>query len=275
MVPPTRTPGTQLHPGQLAIGRCRTRRSFHAGGQPARAQLGCRSLCLWVAVGDRSFPPVQARVWHGERCNRYSGNMPDSDDAIGQLTIADTTLSYLLGDILQEVRDFLQEAGGRNPGEMTTGKAADCLLTRARREPSLLTPDVTDWLKRAKKAAEKRNAVIHAIARDRCVMCGQATQFEHRGSPVDRSPAAVRLVTSEFTVLIDEGVKLAALISHRLNARAQASAQDLALSTGNAQFPKQVLIGQDWHHCATCSQTGVPATVVSGPAAIVVLPPKP
>ena len=40
------------------------RRSFHAGGQPARAQVGGRSRCPWVTAGDRSFPPVLARIWH-------------------------------------------------------------------------------------------------------------------------------------------------------------------------------------------------------------------
>ena len=40
------------------------RRSFQAGGQPARAQVGGRSGCPWVTAGDRSFPPVLARTWH-------------------------------------------------------------------------------------------------------------------------------------------------------------------------------------------------------------------
>lgn len=41
------------------------RRSFQAGGQPACAQIGCRSWCPWVTAGDRSFPLVLARKWHG------------------------------------------------------------------------------------------------------------------------------------------------------------------------------------------------------------------
>jgi len=48
------------HPGDPLL-----RRSFQAGGQPARAQVGGRSGCPWVTAGDRSFPPVLARVWHG------------------------------------------------------------------------------------------------------------------------------------------------------------------------------------------------------------------
>jgi hypothetical protein len=201
-----------------------------------------------------------------------SGTLRDvlnsADDAVGQLTIADTTLCDLL-------RDILQEAGGKTSGEMTTGRATDDLLALAKTDPSLLTSDVTDWLKRVKKAAEKRNKVVHAIARDRCIMCGQATQFEHRGAPVDRSPAGVGLVTSEFTALINDGVKLAALISERLNVRESAQAQALAVSTGNVQTPKQILIGQNWHHCAACSQTGVATAGVPLPTAVVVLPPQP
>ena len=52
-----------------APGRIRTRdpllrRPFPAGGQPAHAHVGGRSRCPWVTAGDRSFPPVLARMWH-------------------------------------------------------------------------------------------------------------------------------------------------------------------------------------------------------------------
>jgi hypothetical protein len=40
------------------------RRSFRAGGQPAGTQVGDCSRCPWVTAGDRSFPPVLARMWH-------------------------------------------------------------------------------------------------------------------------------------------------------------------------------------------------------------------
>lgn len=205
---------------------------------------------------------------HGELGQRYSADVPNSaDDAVGELTIADATLCHLLCDILQEV-------SGQNSRELTTGRAADNLLALAKENQALLTSDITDWLKRVKQAAEKRNKVVHAIARDRCFMCGKATRFEHHGSLVDRSPAAVRLVTSEYTALIDNGVKLAALISDRLNAREIARAEALAVSTGDVQTPKQILIGQNWYRCATCSPTGVSEVTVSGPTAVVVRPPQ-
>ena len=51
--------------------------------------------------------------------------MPDMNDTVGELAIADATLSDLL-------RDILNEARGQNSGEVTTGQAADRLwLTRS------------------------------------------------------------------------------------------------------------------------------------------------
>lgn len=41
------------------------RSSFRAGGQPAPAQIGGRSWYPWLTAGDRSFPPLLARLWHG------------------------------------------------------------------------------------------------------------------------------------------------------------------------------------------------------------------
>src|SRR5450755_4156931 len=38
--------------------------SFQARGQPARCQVEGRPGCPWGTVGDRSFPPVLARMWH-------------------------------------------------------------------------------------------------------------------------------------------------------------------------------------------------------------------
>ena len=40
------------------------RRSFHAAGQSALAQIAGRSRCPWLIAGNRSFPPVLARTWH-------------------------------------------------------------------------------------------------------------------------------------------------------------------------------------------------------------------
>ena len=106
------------------------------------------------------------------------------------------------------------------------------------------------------------------------MICGDATQFDHRGKPVDRSAAAVTAVSADFKSLIDEGVGHARDISHTLNARARAAAVKDAADTGAVQGPKQVLIGQTIYRCAKCSPSGKPVTVVALPAAVAVLPPS-
>jgi hypothetical protein len=132
---------------------------------------------------------------------------------------------------------------------------------------------VTGWLKRAMKAAEKRNKVMHAVARDQCVLCGEATRFEHKGHLVDRSAAAVEEVSTGFRDLIDEGVRHARGISVALNERALATAMAAAAATGNLQTPKQVLIAQNLHRCAACSPGGSAITAISVPTAVAVLSP--
>ena len=69
-----------------APGRIRTRdpllrRSIQAGGQPARTQVGGCSWCPWATAGDRSFPSVLAREWHGacrSRSRHAAGGIVDS-----------------------------------------------------------------------------------------------------------------------------------------------------------------------------------------------------
>jgi hypothetical protein len=104
----------------------------------------------------------------------------ESDAAIGRLAVMDGTLNDLL-------RDLVGEITGQDAAGMTTGQAAQVLLRHAKGDRSLITPEVRDWLKRVVKAAEKRNEAMHAVARDQCVLCGNATRFEHKGNPVDRS----------------------------------------------------------------------------------------
>jgi hypothetical protein len=58
-----KTPATIPHSDRL--GKEFRHRSFQAGGQPARVQLGGRLRCPWLTADDRSFPPVLARTWHG------------------------------------------------------------------------------------------------------------------------------------------------------------------------------------------------------------------
>jgi|SRR5437762_2395087 len=122
----------------------------------------------------------------------------ESDAAVGRLAVMDGTLNDLL-------RDLVGETTGLDAAGMTTGKAAQSLLGYAKGDRTLITPEVRDWLKRVVKAAEKRNEAMHAVARDQCVLCGDATRFEHKGHQVDRSAATVDAVSARFRDLIDEG----------------------------------------------------------------------
>jgi len=184
----------------------------------------------------------------------------ESDAVVGRLAVMDGSLNDLL-------RDLVGEITGQDAAGMTTGKAAQVLLGHARGDRTLLTPEVSDWLKRVVKAAEKRNEAMHAVARDQCVLCGDATRFEHKGRPVDRSAAAVEAVSARFRELIDEGVRHARSISDALNERARAAAVQVADATLTIQTPRQLMIGPNLHRCAACSPGGSAITVVSLPAA--------
>lgn len=168
-----------------------------------------------------------------------------SDAAVGRLAVMDAALNGLLRELAVEtgVRDLRTQAP-IDPDRLTTGDAADRLLGHLKDDHELLTPDVSDWLKRAKDAAPKRNDVIHALAQDQCVLCGNATRFKNRGRPVDRSAEAVAAVSEEFRGLIDEGVRHARAISKTLNERAIAAARREAAATGQVQSPRQILFGQ-------------------------------
>jgi hypothetical protein len=194
----------------------------------------------------------------------FSHVLDETNAAVGELAIADATLTDLL-------RDILYEATGQDTSRVTTGQAADKLLSLAKGDPSLLTPEDTGWLKRVKKAAERRNGIIHAVARDRCASCGQATRFEHHDVSVDRSVTAIARLVGDFNSLLSEGINIAYLISQRLNEREVAKAKALASATGSPQTPRQILIGQNWHLCAACGVSGAKTTVAL-PAAVAVLP---
>lgn len=177
-----------------------------------------------------------------------------------------------LNDLL---RDLLTEITGQDAKDLTTGQAAQTLLRHSKQDRALLTRDVTDWLKRTDQAAQERNKVMHAVARDQCVLCGNATRFEHKGKPVDRSAGAVAAVSAEFRDLIDEGVRHARDISQALNERGKAAAVLEAAATGKIQTPKQVLIGQTLFRCTNCSSGGKAIISVALPPALAVLPPQP
>lgn len=230
----------------------------------------------------------------------------ESEAAVGRLAVMDGALNQLLREIVTEIgvksddskkvaEDLLQvvkshpapfsremtewlegvvrAAGKRDVSGLTTGRAAQTLLAHAKSDAALLPHDVTAWLKRVYQAAIKRNTIMHAIAHDQCVICGNATRFAHKGKPVDRSAQAVASAVAEFRDLIDEGVKHARVISEALNERTKAAAVQEAAATSMVQSPRQVLIGHTLHHCANCSPGGKAITSVALPTAAAVLPP--
>jgi hypothetical protein len=194
--------------------------------------------------------------------------MPNKPNAaVGRLAIMDASLNGFL-------REILAETPGARTGELTTGQAANELQRCAKQDPALLAVDVTDWLKRVVQAAMKRNEIMHAIAQDQCVICGDATQFVHKGNSVDRSKETVSAVAAEFKDLIDEGVRHARDISEILNARAKTAAVADAVATNQSQSVPTILIGQTIHRCANCSPGGKPITAVPLPTATAVVVPQ-
>ena len=191
-----------------------------------------------------------------------------SDAAVGRLAIMDAALNDLLRDLVVAIR-----VPGLLVERLTTGQAAQALLRQARADSALFGPDVKDWLKRVNEAAEKRNKVMHAVAKDQCVICSDATRFEHKGQPVDRSVVGIMAVSTEFRDLIDGGVRHARAISETLNERARADAAQEAAATGQVQAPSRILIGQTSYRCGNCSSGGKAIVSVTLPTAAVVLPP--
>jgi hypothetical protein len=117
-----------------------------------------------------------------------------SDAAVGRLAVMDGVLNNLLRELLTEVTSQAED--------LTTGRAAQALLKRAKQDSVLLTPDVTAWLNRAVGAAQERNKSMHAVAQDQCVLCGNATRCEHKNKPVDRSAEGVAAVSAVFRDLM-------------------------------------------------------------------------
>lgn len=71
-----------------------------------------------------------------------------SDAAVGRLAVMEGVLNHLL-------RELVTETTVQDAKDLTTGKAAQALLGHAKHDSALLTPDVTDWLKRGAPAPAK------------------------------------------------------------------------------------------------------------------------
>jgi hypothetical protein len=190
---------------------------------------------------------------------------------VGELTLTDASL----GALVEDMRSAMHDYGGAGDSQYkdTTGQLADEMLRLGKAYPVLQFGQMRQWLIRVKEAAEARNAVVHAIGRDRCVQCGRSTHFDHRGKQIDRSETRVRELVSGMETLIIEGVQLAHDLSARLNERLVAEAKAVAGETGQPRFPTQIKIAGIAHQCSTCSESGQGKVTVSGVAAVAVMPP--
>jgi hypothetical protein len=66
--------------------------------------------------------------------------------------------------------------------------------------PSVFPDIADDWLSEVLEAADVRNELLHAVARNRCIKCGTATLFQHprTGRLIDRSEDAVQTLTEKL-----------------------------------------------------------------------------
>lgn len=203
----------------------------------------------------------------------YSDDMTTSGmgGLVGELVLSDASLSALLSDM----RTALTRYGSvpASPTKTTTGQLADELLGIDKRHPTLLPPGFRPWLIRVKAAAEQRNAIVHAIGRDRCVACGRSSVFEHKHKPVDRSEQRLRGLITDVEMLITEGIEFANDLSGKLNELLLGEANARARATSDPQFPDQINIVGGWNRCGSCSTDGQAKTMLKAPPATAVLPP--
>jgi hypothetical protein len=201
-------------------------------------------------------------------------NSQEMGGAVGELTLVEASLGALLVDIREAIREHGPvKLRKRNLESATTGQLARELLAVVEKERALFPADLGNWLEAVKTMVEQRNAVVHAIGRDRCITCGDSSVFEHKGKAIDRSPERIRELITECQALIDRGVELASELSTQLNERLLSEAVTRAHETNEPQAPAQVKIGGISHQCARCHETGSAAIIVAAPAAKFVLPP--
>ena len=193
---------------------------------------------------------------------------------VGELILVEASLGALLVDIRKAISDHGPIVPGRRALESaTTGQLVADLLAVTEPDLALFPPDLRAWFEAVKGMVEQRNFVVHAIGQDRCIKCGASSVFAHRDQVVDRSPGRVRQLIVECQNLLDEGVGLAAELSHRLNQRLVSEASERARETGQPQAPAQIKIAGISHQCASCHPTGSAVTIVAAPAASLVMPP--
>lgn len=185
---------------------------------------------------------------------------------VGHLVLADSALSELLIDMLRMLDYGHLSAMPRQPDPGLTTKQAARELRRFHEKYPQLFPDVAeDWLSEVLEAADLRNELLHAAARNRCIKCGTATLFEHprTGKVIDRSEDAVQALTEKLLDLWERGSEIAGLIASLVNKQIILGAMLLADDTGETIMPETVRPHVVRHTCGECNGDGRATAVLT------------
>ena len=161
-------------------------------------------------------------------------------DLIGQLTLADTMLCESLK---RHVRMHGFESHLRDA--MTTAQVVHLLRAKCPWPVSRHHYGYAMWLDDMDTAVQRRNAIVHAAAQDRCVLW-VATDFTHRGEPVDRGAEQIRSVTADLD---------------RFRAVAQRSITGLGVPDDSDEFV--------FHYCIDCSDPSAGRSILVQPPPLV------
>lgn len=117
-----------------------------------------------------------------------------ANELVGRLTLADA----MLGEVVTDMRRILAHANWpgivQEPGVgMTTGRAARKLETELGHEATLATDALTTWIASVTDVVDRRDRVVHAIALNQCMNCGEGTMFRH-----PRSERAVHMKITTY-----------------------------------------------------------------------------
>jgi hypothetical protein len=178
---------------------------------------------------------------------------------VGHLTLADSALSELLIDMLRMLDYGDLSTMPRDPDRGLTTKQAARDVRRFQEEyPRLFPDDADDWLSEVLDAADERNELLHAVARNRCIKCGTATLFQHprTGRMIDRSEEAVQALTEKLLNLHERGGEIAAQIAGLVNKQIILGAMLLADDTGETIVPETVHPHVVKHTCGDCNGDG-------------------
>ena len=198
-----------------------------------------------------------------------------ANELVGRLTLADAMLSEVVTDIRRILAHANWPGIVREPGVgLTTGSAARKLETELGHEAALATGALTTWIAGVKGVVDRRGRVVHAIALNQCMNCGEATMFRHprSGEDVDRGPEAVAAIEERYGDLLAQGLPLATELSKALNDRIFVEAKRIANETDEIQNPPQISPEHVEHLCAACNGGERGQTTVHVGTAIAVIP---